>query len=88
MRKCFVHTGSFVNSSTSSFTAITASAPSSLTTTSDNDFMFFINCQMMEHDALTVQQSGTTLNLHIDTDGIGFDMTTDDEIVAMGKFNS
>ncbi len=88
LRKCFVHTGSFVNSSTSSFTAVTASAPSSLTATGESDFMFFINGQMMEHDALTVQQSGTTFNLHVDTDGIGFDILSQDEIVAWGKFNS
>jgi len=88
LRKCFVHTGSFVNSSTSSFTAVTASAPSPLTSTSESDFMFFINGQMMEHDALTVQQSGTTFGLHIDTDNIGYDLTSDDEIVAWGKFNS
>ena len=88
LRKSFVHTGSFVNSSTSSFTAVTASAPSSLTATGESDFMFFINGQMMEHDALTVQQSGTTFNLHVDTDGIGFDILSQDEIVAWGKFNS
>ena len=33
LRKCFAHTGSFLNSSTSSFTAVTASAPSSLSST-------------------------------------------------------
>ena len=88
LRKCFVHTGSFVNSNTSSFTAVTASAPSPLTSTNESDFMFFINGQMMEHDALTVQQSGTTFNLHINTDSIGYDLVSDDEIVAWGKFNS
>ena len=88
LRKCFVHTGSFVNSSTSSFTAVTASAPSPLTSTSESDFMFFINGQMMEHDVLTVQQSGTTFSLHINTNSIGYELVSDDEIVAWGKFNS
>ena len=88
LRKCFVHTGSFVNSSTSSFTAVTASAPSPLTSTSESDFMFFINGQMMEHDALTVQQSGTTFTLNLDETSIGYGLVSDDEIVAWGKFNS
>ena len=88
LRKCFTHTGSFVNSSTSSFTAVTASAPSTLTSTSEEDFMFFINGQIMEHDALTVQQSGTSFLLKINNNSIGYDVTSTDEIVAWGKFNS
>ena len=40
LRKSFAHTGSITNSSTASFNAITASAPSGLTTTSEDDFMF------------------------------------------------
>ena len=88
LRKCFVHTGSFVNSSTSSFTTVTASAPSPLTSTNESDFMFFINGQMMEHDALTVQQSGTTFTLNLDETSIGYGLVSDDEIVAWGKFNS
>ena len=43
LRKSFVHTGSFVDSSTIRFSAITASAPTIFTSTSENDFMFFIN---------------------------------------------
>ena len=88
LRKCFVHTGSFVDSSTSEFTAVTASAPSPLTSTSESDFMFFINGQMMEHDALTVQQSSNTFTLNLDTNSLGYDLVSDDEIVAWGKFNS
>ena len=88
LRKCFTHTGSFVNSSTSSFTAVTASAPSTLTSTSEEDFMFFINGQMMEHDALTIQQSGSSFYLFINNNSIGYDVTSTDEIVAWGKFNS
>ena len=43
LRKSFTHTGSFVNSSQVRFSALTASAPTSLTSTSENDFMFFVN---------------------------------------------
>ena len=87
-RKCFAHTGSFVSSTTSSFTAVTASAPTGFTSTSENDFMFFINGQMMEHDGVSIQQNGSSFAVHINSDSIGYDLTNDDEVVAWGKFNS
>jgi len=88
LRKSFTHTGSFVSISTASFTAVTASAPSDLTSTNENDFIFFLNGQMMEHDALTIQQTNTTLLLKVDNQSIGFDMEPRDEIIGFGKFNS
>ena len=88
LRKSFAHTGSFVNSSTQSFSAVTASAPSGLTTTSEEDFMFFNNGALMETDALTLKQSGSLMFLLLNTDSIGYDFASDDEIVAFGKFNS
>ena len=87
-RKSFAHTGSFVSSTTSSFTAVTASAPTGFTSTSEHDFVFFINGQLMEHDGVSVKQAGTSFLLHIDGDSIGYDLTTEDEVVAWGKFNS
>ena len=86
LRKCFATTGSFVSISTASFSAVTASAPSGMTATSEDDFTFFLNGQMMEHDALTIEQSGSVLLLKVDNDSIGFDMEERDEIVAWGKF--
>jgi len=74
--------------STASFTAVTASAPSGLTATSEQDFVFFINGQYMEHDALTIKQAGSSLLLLVDTDSIGYNLEADDEIIASGKFNS
>ena len=88
LRKSFIHTGSFVSTSTSSFTATSASAPTGYTSTTEEDFMFFINGQMMEHDALTVQQSSSYFYLKVDNDSIGYDVASTDEIVAWGKFNS
>jgi hypothetical protein len=88
LRKSFAHTGSFVNSSTSSFTAVTASAPSGIATTTVEDFMFFNNGAFMETDALTIQQSGSKMFLLVNTNSIGYDLTNSDEIVAFGKFNS
>ena len=89
LRKQFVKSTSSISvPATASFSAVTASAPTGMTATSENDFIFFINGQYMEHDALTIQQSSTTLLLKVDNDGIGYDLESDDEILAIGKFNS
>jgi len=89
LRKQFVKTTSSITvPATASFTAISASAPTGLTATSENDFIFFINGQYMEHDAITIQQAGSTFLLKVDNDSIGYDLETDDEILALGKFNS
>ena len=69
-------------------TAITASAPSGITSTNEDDFMFFINGAIAENDALTVQQSGSIFYLKVNNNSIGYDLQNIDEIVAWGKFNS
>ena len=89
LRKQFVKTSTSITApGTASFTAVTASAPSDMTSTSENDFVFFINGQYMEHDALQIQQESTTFRLIVDNDSIGYDLEGDDEILAIGKFNS
>lgn len=88
LRKSFAHTGSFVSVSTASFTAATASAPSGLTSTSKEDFMFFLNGTMMENDSLAIQQDDTSLLLKVNNTTIGYNLENTDEIVAFGKFNS
>ena len=89
LRKQFVKTTASITApSTASFTAVTASAPTDLTSTSKNDFVFFINGQYMEHDALEIQQAGSSLLLKVNNDSIGYDLESDDEILAIGKFNS
>ena len=88
IRKSYAHTGSFISVSTASFTATTASAPTSLTSTAEEDFMFFINGAIAENDALMVQQSGSLFYLKVDNNSIGYDLQSSDEIVAWGKFNS
>ena len=77
-----------ITTATASFTAVTASAPTSLTATGENDFVFFVNGQYMEHDALQVEQSGSVFLLKVDNDSIGYDLESDDEILAIGKFDS
>ena len=59
-----------------------------MTGTTKNDFVFFINGQYMEHDAIAIQQTGSSLLLKVNNDSIGYDLETDDEILALGKFNS
>ena len=89
LRKQFVKTTSSITAPASaSFSAVTASAPSTLTSTTENDFIFFINGQYMEHDALEIQQVGSVFVLKVDNDSIGYNLESDDEILAIGKFNS
>mgnify|MGYP003645454935 FL=1 len=89
LRKQFVKIStSLVGTNTASFNAVTASAPTGLTATSEHDFIFFINGQYMEHDAIEIQQAASTFYLKVDTDSIGYELESDDEILAWGKFNS
>ena len=89
LRKSYVKkSASITIPSSASFTAVSASAPDGITSTSENDFIFFINGQYMEHDALSIQQNGSSFILLVSTGSIGYDLETDDEILAWGKFNS
>ena len=89
LRKQYVKISTtLVNSSTASFTAVTASAPGTMTSTTEHDFLFFINGQYMEHDAIAIQQVASTFYLKVDTDSIGYELESDDEILGWGKFNS
>jgi hypothetical protein len=80
--------GEFAGYSTGSFNATSASAPTGLTATTENDFIFFLNGQYMEHDALTIRQSGSLFQVLVDTDSIGYVLEASDEILAWGKFDS
>jgi len=90
LRKQFFKTSAGISgSNTASFTATTASSPSGVTATSKNDFVFFINGQYMEHDALSIRQKATgSFHLQVNTTSIGYELESDDEILAIGKFNS
>ena len=80
--------GDFAGFKTGSFNATTASAPTGFTATSENDFIFFLNGQYMEHDALTIKQSGSFFQVQVDTDSIGYVLEASDEILAWGKFDA
>jgi len=89
LRKQFIKKNTtLIGNSTASFSAVTASAPTGMTATSEEDFLFFLNGQYMEHDALTIQQAGSTFYLLVDTDSIGYVLESDDEIISWGKFNA
>lgn len=90
LRKNFYKTSTGISgSNTASFTAVTASAPAGMTSTTENDFVFFINGQYMEHDAISIQQKNSTeFLLKVDTNSIGYELESDDEILGIGKFNS
>ena len=88
LRKQFYKTSNSITNPTASFAAVTASAPTGYTATDENDFLFYINGQYMEHDALTIEQSGSVFLLKVDNSSIGYDLESDDEIIAIGKFNS
>tara|TARA_Y100001937_G_C7128414_1_gene335981 strand:+ start:526 stop:2214 length:1689 start_codon:yes stop_codon:yes gene_type:complete len=90
LRKNFFKTSTGISgSNTASFNATTASAPSGVTDTSVNDFIFFINGQYMEHDALSIRQKATgSFHLQVNTTSIGYSLESDDEILAIGKFNT
>ena len=80
--------GDFAGFKTGSFSATTASAPTGFTATTENDFIFFLNGQYMEHDALTIKQSGSLFQVLVNTDSIGYVLEASDEILAWGKFDS
>ena len=87
LRKNFNKSVSSIFNNTASFNAVTASAPGGVTSTTENDFIFWNNGQIMEHDALTIQQSGSTFLLIVDGSSLGYDIESGDEIKAWGKFN-
>jgi len=88
LRKNYNKSAASISNNTSSFSAFSASAPDGITATNENDFLFFNNGQIMEHDALTIQQSGSNLLLKVDSDSIGYNLESDDEIKAWGRFET
>ena len=89
LRKNYVKVAAGISgSNTASFEAITASAPSGMTATNENDFIFFMNGGYMEHNALEVEQRGTSFLLKVDITNMGYNLESVDEIIAHGKFNS
>ena len=81
--------GTFVNSTTITFNSGWLSSPAGLAATTVNDFSIFVNGQLIELAAIVsfTQYSGTT-TLVIDSIELGFSFDSNDEVIAIGKFNS
>ena len=88
LRKNYNKTATSILNNTASFSAISASSPDGVTATSETDFLFFNNGQAMEHDALTIQQSGSTFLLIVDPSSLGYNLVSDDVVKVWGKFNA
>jgi hypothetical protein len=88
MRKNFNKSATSVSNNTASFTAVTASSPDGMTSTTENDFIFFHNGNAMEHDALSIEQSGSQFLLKVNPNSIGYEITSNDTIKAWGRFNA
>ena len=86
LRNNFAKVGTISNS-TASFSAVTGSA-GTLTSTTKQDFQFYLNGMLLEQDALTIQQSSSVFELHMNASSLGYNLSNSDEIVAWGKFNS
>ena len=86
LRNNFAKVGTISNS-TASFSAVTGSA-GTLTSTTKQDFQFYLNGMLLEQDALTIQQSSSVFELHMNASSLGYNLSDSDEIVAWGKFNS
>jgi hypothetical protein len=81
--------GTFVNTTTITFASGWLVAPSSLPATSINNFSIFVNGQLIELAAIvSFTESGNITTLVINTTQLGFGFDTNDEVIAIGKFNS
>jgi len=83
--------GTFQNSTTVTFASGWLSAPSGLPVTSLNNFSIFCNGALIENAAIvsfTVNSLNTLTTLVINPNELGYSFDSQDEVVAIGKFNS
>jgi hypothetical protein len=81
-------TGTVTAADTVTFNAGWLIAPSGLPATSVDNFTFFCNGQFVEKTAITsFTQLNAVSTLVVNNAALGFTLSSDDEIVAIGKFN-
>jgi hypothetical protein len=59
---------------------------SSLPPTSINNFTFYINGQYVPSNLITLTEGGGNVTLIFDTSSLGYTLESDDEVIAIGKF--
>jgi hypothetical protein len=83
--------GTFVDPITVTFNSGWLTAPSGLPATSLNNFSIFCNGALIENEAIvsfTVNGANNLTTLVIDPNELGYSFDLQDEVVAIGKFNS
>jgi hypothetical protein len=81
-------TGTFVSSTTVSFSSGWLIAPSSLPSTTVANFSFFINGQYVEQSSIvSFTDNSTNSVLVLNTTLLGYSLESDDVIIGIGKFN-
>jgi len=81
--------GTFVNTTTVTFASGWLAAPTGLPATSINNFTIFVNGQLIEKTAIvSFTESGNITTLVINESELGFGFDSNDEVIAIGKFNS
>jgi len=81
--------GTYVNSTTATFSSGWLTTPLGLPTTSVNNFSIFINGALVEGSAITsFTESGGVTTLVINPTELGYGLSPTDEIIAIGKFSS
>jgi hypothetical protein len=80
--------GSYVNSTTITFAYDWLPAPSPLPATNADQFIFFVNGQLIEKTAIVSFTQGANIStLVIDSTALGFSFISTDEIIGIGKFD-
>jgi len=81
-------TGAYVDPVTVDFAYDWLVAPSPLPATNADQFVFFVNGQLIEKSAIVSFTQGTNLStLVIDSTALGFGFISTDEIIGIGKFD-
>jgi len=81
-------TGAYVGSTTAVFAYDWIVAPSPLPSTNSNQFIFFVNGQLIEKTAIVSFTQGANIStLVIDSAALGFGFISTDEIIGIGKFD-
>jgi hypothetical protein len=84
-------TGTITDSTTVTFASAWASAPSTLSPTSVDNFTFFANGVLIERSAIvsfTQNYSAGTSTLVVDVTKLGYSLSSGDEVIGIGKFQN